>query len=428
MRSTFRPISNVHASVRLQLQKENMAQCLKDCWIPCKLSWDDLQALCRRQRLVCKQLHVSKNNFNEYVVEYLCNYRKIKDREFFLVKWKGYTEAENTWEPHRNLKCPKILKQFRLDMRLALLLANKPLDSTSLDASSAFFVLQKAKQRQKLRRWEDQLNQKCKHKGRMFVLNEVDLDIPPKDFTYITDYKLGEGVKVSQTAVGCKCADCVKEPTNGCCAGASEHRMAYNDSRQVKIRPGLPIYECNSFCSCGPECGNRVVQRGIQYDLCIFKTANGRGWGVRTLQMIKKNAFVMEYLGEIITSEEAERRGETYDKQGATYLFDLDYVDDVYTVDAARYGNISHFVNHSVYNVFIDNLDERLPRIAFFAIRAIKSGEELTFDYKMTIDPVVAESKRMDTNFSLAEIQGTPTQRMRMECKCGVEKCRKFLF
>ncbi|XP_066499970.1 histone-lysine N-methyltransferase SUV39H1-A isoform X4 [Hoplias malabaricus] len=370
MRSTFRPISNVHASVRLQLQKENMAQCLKDCWIPCKLSWDDLQALCRRQRLVCKQLHVSKNNFNEYVVEYLCNYRKIK----------------------------------------------------------------KAKQRQKLRRWEDQLNQKCKHKGRMFVLNEVDLDIPPKDFTYITDYKLGEGVKVSQTAVGCKCADCVKEPTNGCCAGASEHRMAYNDSRQVKIRPGLPIYECNSFCSCGPECGNRVVQRGIQYDLCIFKTANGRGWGVRTLQMIKKNAFVMEYLGEIITSEEAERRGETYDKQGATYLFDLDYVDDVYTVDAARYGNISHFVNHScdpnlqVYNVFIDNLDERLPRIAFFAIRAIKSGEELTFDYKMTIDPVVAESKRMDTNFSLAEIQGTPTQRMRMECKCGVEKCRKFLF
>ncbi|XP_066499971.1 histone-lysine N-methyltransferase SUV39H1-A isoform X5 [Hoplias malabaricus] len=368
MRSTFRPISNVHASVRLQLQKENMAQCLKDCWIPCKLSWDDLQALCRRQRLVCKQLHVSKNNFNEYVVEYLCNYRKIKDREFFLVKWKGYTEAENTWEPHRNLKCPKILKQFRLDMRLALLLANKPLDSTSLDASSAFFVLQKAKQRQKLRRWEDQLNQKCKHKGRMFVLNEVDLDIPPKDFTYITDYKLGEGVKVSQTAVGCKCADCVKEPTNGCCAGASEHRMAYNDSRQI------------------------------------------------------------------ITSEEAERRGETYDKQGATYLFDLDYVDDVYTVDAARYGNISHFVNHScdpnlqVYNVFIDNLDERLPRIAFFAIRAIKSGEELTFDYKMTIDPVVAESKRMDTNFSLAEIQGTPTQRMRMECKCGVEKCRKFLF
>ncbi len=37
-----------------------------------------------------------------------------------------------------------------------------------------------------------------------------------------------------------------------------------------------------------------------------------------------------------------------YDRQGSTYLFDLDYVEDVYTVDAAHQGNISHFVNHSV--------------------------------------------------------------------------------
>ena len=39
--------------------------------------------------------------------------------------------------------------------------------------------------------------------------------------------------------------------------------------------------------------------------------------------------------------------------------------------------------NLQVYNVFIDNLDERLPRIVFFATRYIKAGEELTFDYKM---------------------------------------------
>lgn len=39
--------------------------------------------------------------------------------------------------------------------------------------------------------------------------------------------------------------------------------------------------------------------------------------------------------------------------------------------------------NLQVYNVFIDNLDERLPRIALFSTRAIRAGEELTFDYKM---------------------------------------------
>ncbi|KAF1588179.1 Histone-lysine N-methyltransferase SUV39H1, partial [Eudyptes moseleyi] len=204
------------------------------------------------------------------------------------------------------------------------------------------------------------------------------------------------------------------EAAGGCCPGASRNKFAYNEAGQVRIRAGLPIYECNSRCRCGADCPNRVVQKGIRYDLCIFRTGNGRGWGVRTLERIRKNSFVMEYVGEvracpgrgaggagarrgrdmaappqIITSEEAERRGQVYDRQGATYLFDLDYVEDVYTVDAAHYGNISHFVNHScdpnlqVYNVFIENLDERLPRIALFATRPIRAGEELTFDYNM---------------------------------------------
>jgi len=52
----------------------------------------------------------------------------------------------------------------------------------------------------------------------------------------------------------------------------------------------------------------------------------------------------------VITNEEAERRGKLYDANGMTYLFDLDYYDSeaLFTVDAAVYGNISHFVNHSV--------------------------------------------------------------------------------
>jgi len=40
--------------------------------------------------------------------------------------------------------------------------------------------------------------------------------------------------------------------------------------------------------------------------------------------------------------------------------------------------------NMSVYGVWINNLDARLPRIALFANRDIKNGEELSFDYKMT--------------------------------------------
>ena len=69
--------------------------------------------------------------------------------------------------------------------------------------------------------------------------------------------------------------------------------------RQIKIPPGTPIYECNSRCQCGPDCPNRIVQKGTQYSLCIFRTSNGCGWGVKTLVKIKRMSFVMEYVGEV---------------------------------------------------------------------------------------------------------------------------------
>jgi len=53
---------------------------------------------------------------------------------------------------------------------------------------------------------------------------------------------------------------------------------------------------------------------------------------------------------QVITNEEAERRGKMYDANGMTYLLDLDYHDSepLFAVDAGVYGNVSHFVNHSV--------------------------------------------------------------------------------
>lgn len=52
----------------------------------------------------------------------------------------------------------------------------------------------------------------------------------------------------------------------------------------------------------------------------------------------------------MITNSEAEERGMEYDSDGITYLFDLDYheTENPMTVDATRFGNVSHFINHSV--------------------------------------------------------------------------------
>ncbi|XP_028849970.1 histone-lysine N-methyltransferase SUV39H1b isoform X2 [Denticeps clupeoides] len=417
-----------------------MEEKLKECRVPCKASFGQLETLCRAEQVTCQPLGITKDNLLEYEVEYLCDYkRKVNknrdtQQEYFLVKWKGFPESMNSWEPRKNLKCVKLLCQFWEDLLKEMQKQRRRMVPKQLDAATASYLVQRAKQRQTLERWERHLNSLGSHHARICVHNHVDLEGPPKNFTYITDYKVGDGITLTQVALGCECADCLESPVGGCCAGASQHRFAYNNAGQVRVRPGLPIYECNKRCRCGPDCPNRVVQRGVRYSLGIFRTDDGRGWGVRTMERIRKNTFVMEYVGEIITTEEAERRGHIYDKEGATYLFDLDYVDDEYTVDAAHYGNISHFVNHScdpnlqVYNVFIENLDERLPRIAFFATRSIKAGEELTFDYKMHIDPVDAESTKMDSNFGLTGLPGSPKKRQRVECKCGMESCRKYLF
>nr|BAG59958.1 unnamed protein product [Homo sapiens] len=135
------------------------------------------------------------------------------------------------------------------------------------------------------------------------------LDGPPRAFVYINEYRVGEGITLNQVAVGCECQDCLWAPTGGCCPGASLHKFAYNDQGQVRLRAGLPIYECNSRCRCGYDCPNRVVQKGIRYDLCIFRTDDGRGWGVRTLEKIRKNSFVMDpSLANYLVQKAKQRR------------------------------------------------------------------------------------------------------------------------
>ncbi|KAH8031943.1 hypothetical protein HPB51_022141 [Rhipicephalus microplus] len=258
------------------------------------------------------------------------------------------------------------------------------------------------------------------------VENYVDEEAPPAGFVYIKDFLPGPGVVFpDDPKMGCSCANCYQD-RKGCCPAFNDLRFAYTANGTLSAPFGSPIFECNRLCSCDMSCPNRVVQRGCK----------------------------------VITDEEAERRGRWYDEQGTTYLFDLDYHltdesqdlgphrrDDsmnqgrhhteeqdegtpladesmdqgtLYTVDAGTYGNIAHFVNHScepnmaVCMVWINNLDLRMPRLAFFTNRDICTHEELTVDYKMSPGAATPDSKR-------------PHSKIRIPCKCGSKKCRKFL-
>ena len=146
----------------------------------------------------------------------------------------------------------------------------------------------------------------------------------------------------------------------------------------------------------------------------------------------------------------ANERGKKYDAEGRTYLFDLDFnlgEENIYTVDAAFYGNLSHFINHScdpnlyIYSVFINNLDPNMPQLAMFARRDIKRGEQITFDYCQSsgqeqttqVSSVMASpSKAVSRTLAEPEVgeedAASQSQSVKSECRCGAKNCRKVLF
>ena len=127
------------------------------------------------------------------------------------------------------------------------------------------------------------------------------------------------------------------------------------------------------------------------------------GRGVFAVQPIRAGETIIEYTGEIISWDEALRR-HPHDPSDPHHTFYF-HVDDGTVIDAARGGNSSRWINHSCEPNC--ESDERDGRVYIKALRDLAPGEELSYDYRLTID------ERM-----------TPRLKRDYACRCSSAHCR----
>lgn len=130
------------------------------------------------------------------------------------------------------------------------------------------------------------------------------------------------------------------------------------------------------------------------------------GKGVFALQDIAEGETVIEYVGEIISWDEAQDR-HPHDPNDPNHTFYF-HVNEDRVIDALHGGNSSRWINHSCDANC--EADEENDRIFIKAIRNIKAGEELNYDYGLIIDEPY-------------------TRKLKAEypCWCGSANCRGTL-
>lgn len=281
------------------------------------------------------------------------------------------------------------------------------------------------------------------------VVNNVDVNAP-EPFHYINRVWCSNDMAATlqssrgaqqQSSSSCNCVTtCCEELSQTCSCIQRNYRgaLAYNEDGHL-IQVLDIVYECGSLCGCGVRCPNKVSQRGLQWRLEVFKTAN-KGWGVRSLEFIPSGSFLCELTGELITAEEASER------ENDEYLFDLDFQRGAklretqerkkrsnltsavqvkehhgnadYVIDAGPYGNVARFINHScdpnlfVQGVMYDHDDIKRAHIMLFAGENIPAFTELSYDY----------------GYELGAVHDTHGNVMAKVCHCGAAICRKRLY
>ncbi|CEP02621.1 hypothetical protein PBRA_002587 [Plasmodiophora brassicae] len=200
-----------------------------------------------------------------------------------------------------------------------------------------------------------------------------------------------------------------KSPKRGFAADAKrDQNQEPDDTADVLSSRRSDRADRRRFCAALPAAstvlqGNALASR--KKSLQLFRSSI-HAWGVRTTEPLLAGELVIEYIGEIISARVADIREKQYERSGigSSYFFK---VDDDMIIDATKQGNLARYINHSC----MPNCKARVVtvgttrRIAIYALRAIRPGEELSYDYKFADEP----------------------EEDKIPCWCGTKRCRGFL-
>lgn len=140
----------------------------------------------------------------------------------------------------------------------------------------------------------------------------------------------------------------------------------------------------------------------------VVRRSSIHGKGVFARQLIKKGETVIRYRGVLVSEAEADRTYPDDDAKPAhTFLFLLS---SGMVIDGNHAGNSGRWINHSC-DPNCETEEDEDGRVFITALRNIRAGEELTYDYNLVLDEPL-----------------TGALRERYRCLCGTDECRGTQF